>query len=129
MYPTYLIHFNKNHSNYNGQFTSGDGDGDGIRDDHHHYKQNTQSQDDIQLVNTSTLRLIGGLGKWTIGKIFSSTKFGKGVNMFTSQIKANSNIDKAFEKTNWKNYKRQKENEFYEKAASFINEHGKNLLT
>lgn len=28
-YPSYLIHFNKNHSSKNGQFISGDGDGDG----------------------------------------------------------------------------------------------------
>ena len=28
-YPTYLVHFNKNHSPKNGQFVSGDGDGDG----------------------------------------------------------------------------------------------------
>lgn len=30
----YLVHFNKNHSKANGQFVSGDGDGDGIVDDH-----------------------------------------------------------------------------------------------
>ena len=30
-----LTHYNKNHSKANGQFTSGDGDGDGISDDHH----------------------------------------------------------------------------------------------
>lgn len=35
-YPTYLIHFNRNHSSKNGQFTSGDGDGDGTRNDHAH---------------------------------------------------------------------------------------------
>lgn len=32
----YLIHFNRNHSPKNGQFTSGDGDGDGINNDHAH---------------------------------------------------------------------------------------------
>ena len=32
-YPTYLIHYNKNHSKSNGQFVSGDGDGDGIVND------------------------------------------------------------------------------------------------
>lgn len=31
---TYLIHFNKNHSSKDGKFTYGDGDGDGITDDH-----------------------------------------------------------------------------------------------
>ena len=33
-YPSYLIHYNKNHSKANGQFVSGDGDGDGISNDH-----------------------------------------------------------------------------------------------
>ena len=32
----YLIHYNKNHSAKNGQFISGDGDGDGIVNDHAH---------------------------------------------------------------------------------------------
>lgn len=35
--PSYLIHFNKNHDKL-GQFTFGDGDGDGIRDDHSNQK-------------------------------------------------------------------------------------------
>lgn len=34
MYPNYLIHYNKNHSKVNGQFVSGDGDGDGQVNDH-----------------------------------------------------------------------------------------------
>lgn len=34
MYPDYLIHYNKNHSKKNGQFVSGDGDGDGVVNDH-----------------------------------------------------------------------------------------------
>jgi len=41
-YPDYLVHFNKNHSSKNGQFTSGDGDGDGIADDHHN--QNSEGK-------------------------------------------------------------------------------------
>lgn len=36
--PSYLCHFNKNHSKTNGQFTSGDGDGDGITNDHRNQK-------------------------------------------------------------------------------------------
>jgi hypothetical protein len=39
-YPDYLIHFNKNHSSKNGQFISGDGDGDGQVDDRHNGKKN-----------------------------------------------------------------------------------------
>ena len=36
----YLAHFNKNHSKANGQFISGDGDDDGVIDDHHNYSRN-----------------------------------------------------------------------------------------
>lgn len=36
----YLMHFNKNHSAHNGQFTSGDGDGDGVVNDHYNIKRN-----------------------------------------------------------------------------------------
>lgn len=38
MYPSYLVHYNKNHSKANGQFVSGDGDGDGIVNDHKNQK-------------------------------------------------------------------------------------------
>ena len=39
----YLIHYNKNHSTKNGQFISGDGDGDGIINDHSHKSSNGSS--------------------------------------------------------------------------------------
>ena len=38
-YPDYLVHFNKNHSKTNGQFVSGDGDGDGVVNDHANQKK------------------------------------------------------------------------------------------
>ena len=37
-YPNYLIHYNKNHSKANGQFVSGDGDGDGQVNDSQYNK-------------------------------------------------------------------------------------------
>lgn len=37
-YPDYLIHYNRNHDKKSGRFTYGDGDGDGIRDDHSNQK-------------------------------------------------------------------------------------------
>lgn len=37
-YPDYLVHYNRNHDKKSGRFTYGDGDGDGIRDDHSHQK-------------------------------------------------------------------------------------------
>lgn len=32
-YPSYLVHYNKNHNPKNGQFAPGDGDGDGVVND------------------------------------------------------------------------------------------------
>lgn len=43
MYPNYLIHFNKNHSSSTGQFISGDGDGDGVVNDHKNQKSDSSS--------------------------------------------------------------------------------------
>lgn len=43
-YPNYLIHFNKNHSSSTGQFISGDGDGDGVVNDHSHRSGNGSSE-------------------------------------------------------------------------------------
>lgn len=40
---SYLIHYNKNHSKANGQFTSGDGDGDGIANDHANQRKSQSS--------------------------------------------------------------------------------------
>ena len=39
MYLDYLVHYNKNHSKANGQFVSGDGDGDGVVNDHANQKK------------------------------------------------------------------------------------------
>lgn len=47
MYPTYLIHFNQNHSSKNGQFTSGDGDGDGVRNDHANARKNPDNRSSL----------------------------------------------------------------------------------
>lgn len=33
-YPDYLVHFNRNHDTKTGQFAPGDGDGDGVSNDH-----------------------------------------------------------------------------------------------
>lgn len=43
-YSNYLIHYNKNHSKANGQFVSGDGDGDGISNDHAHRSENSSGR-------------------------------------------------------------------------------------
>lgn len=49
MYPNYLIHFNKNHSSSTGQFISGDGDGDGVVNDH---KNQTNAKENAEALKS-----------------------------------------------------------------------------
>lgn len=130
-YPTYLIHFNKNHSSKNGQFTFGDGDGDNIRDDHHNYAKNKGDLADAPKeggITASELKSVAELlsvpGRFIAGKLFSLTMAGKLVNY------VNKNLGwKNFTKdSNWKNYKAEQKakirdatDPLYDKAANFIN--------
>ena len=50
-YPSYLVHFNKNHDKL-GRFAIGDGDGDGIRDDHSNQDKETAGQKIKRAVDT-----------------------------------------------------------------------------
>lgn len=52
-YPTYLVHFNKNHDSKNGQFTFGDGDGDGLLGDHYSEKEKKQIRSITSTVGSS----------------------------------------------------------------------------
>ena len=99
MHPNYLIHFNKLHSKANGQFISGDGDGDGTADEHHRYskngvkeksRSNTQSSDgydkqkeqlraivnDDRIANLSA-KLVCTAARKAAGFAFSKTSLGK----------------------------------------------------
>lgn len=53
MYPDYLVHFNKNHSSKNGRFTSGDGDGDGIANDHAHSSKRTHAGHILEKIDSA----------------------------------------------------------------------------
>lgn len=44
-YSDYLMHFNKNHDKKSGRFSFGDGDGDGIRDDHSNQSKKQSTSD------------------------------------------------------------------------------------
>lgn len=44
-YSEYLMHFNKNHDKKSGKFSFGDGDGDGIRDDHSNQSKKQSASD------------------------------------------------------------------------------------
>lgn len=142
-YPTYLIHFNKNHSSKTGQFTFGDGDGDNIRDDHHNYAKNKGDLADAPqgTVTSGQVKTVAKIlaipGKWIAGKLFAQTQAGQFVNNVKSLVNyGNNNLGwKNFTKgSNWENYKAEqrakiRENKdklmdpLYEKAANFINKY------
>lgn len=127
-YPSYLIHFNRNHSPKNGQFTNGDGDGDGSKDErgrHGRYKpeaignhgdRSSVSSDDPQqkmqkFAIKSGLKLAVRGGKWVAGKAFARTKLGKQFNQIKGEwvsvgryALANTDLKKAMASSNWSNY-------------------------
>lgn len=102
-YPSYLMHFNRNHGKKNGQFVSGDGDGDGVSNDRYNYKDNGKGQTKGSVVittpsgktltNTGPTARVGRVGSTTtssgktltntgptarVGRVGSITKAGSG---------------------------------------------------
>lgn len=131
MYPSYLIHFNKNHSKSNGQFVSGDGDGDGRGDEHHRYTKtgynaSNNGPPQQQIVNSQQLKLIGGLGKWAAGKAFCATKFGKpfkdgSMNAIGKMFVKSTGLDKIAKDMKLKESIVDVKNKAYDKASNKIN--------
>lgn len=102
MYPDYLVHYNKNHSKSNGQFTSGDGDGDGIVNDHaNQYKKDHRAAANIKTNGKKFLKrglimkgastvLLGTsfVSGYISGKIPDNEAYGKlGLSMISSTSK------------------------------------------
>lgn len=73
MYPSYLIHYNKNHSKTNGQFISGDGDGDGVANDHAQRSERPlRTRAQSRKTRNSGIAMLGaGAGLAGLGKITS----------------------------------------------------------
>ena len=82
----YIAHFNKNHSPKNGQFVSGDGDGDGITNDHKNgqkteRKSFKQFRKEIKRYNkkAKSYRNAGNASQFKMAKkIFSDSNLTKG---------------------------------------------------
>lgn len=133
----YLVHFNGNHSSKNGQFTYGDGDKDGITDDHHNYSKNKQdlaesSEGPVKAKYVKTVaKLLSMPAKKIAGKMFSKTKAGITYNQISALTKYGKKTlkwDKFSESTGLKDVgndikatKNEYENGLYEQAATFIN--------
>lgn len=93
----YLIHYNKNHSPKNGQFISGDGDGDGVVNDHAHRKYELKGG-----VKTA----FGGQSKKEYKKKLESDYANQGVGKFQARRFAQN---AAFQnEVNTKGYNKQK---------------------
>ena len=76
---SYLIHFNGNHSSKNGQFITGDGDGDGIIDDQHNdtTKRCLKWVANNQFVLDIAADIVCSAARKAAGYAFSKTKLAK----------------------------------------------------
>lgn len=78
-----LRHFNKNHSRQNGQFISGDGDGDGSANDHKERlgginttskrSSNNERPYSQQLKRKGAAKIAGGIGTMAVSSFLSMT--------------------------------------------------------
>ena len=88
----YLIHYNKNHSKANGQFVSGDGDGDGVANDHAQRSERPlRTRAQSRRTRNSGIAMLGvGAGLGAVGKVahdvssISNSTVAAGVSMVTS---------------------------------------------
>lgn len=78
MYPNYLIHYNKNHSKANGQFVSGDGDGDGIVNDHGVKKDAKKTRRNAIIGTAAAATMTTGLAALMIADAVNSKRTSKG---------------------------------------------------
>lgn len=76
---SYLIHFNGNHSSKNGQFITGDGDGDGIIDDQHNdtTKRRLKWVVNNQFILDIAADIVCSAARKAAGYAFSKTKLAK----------------------------------------------------
>jgi hypothetical protein len=81
----YLIHFNQNHSSKDGRFVSGDGDGDGIANDHQ--RQVDKKYNDAKKAAGKKMGIGKGLAWGTVG--------GWGATALLSAIAESSGSDAA----------------------------------
>lgn len=86
-YQNYIIHYNKNHSSKNGQFVSGDGDGDGIANDHANRRKEPTHRG-TKSMNTKSKKYIGS----------GATMFGAGSTMIAASEMVRSFASKKLAK-------------------------------
>lgn len=134
MYPDYLVHFNGNHSSKNGRFTNGDGDNDGIVDDHHNYSRNKGDLSDVHKQQAKAItsdkrvqRMAGkavvGAGKAVANIAFKRTKLGKAINEagfkdVTREFSKAIGGDKLGKSTGLKDLNTDLQNKVYDKIGS-----------
>ena len=106
-YPNYLVHFNKLHSKSNGQFISGDGDSDGVADEHHRYTKSgktvikPQSREESSgPISKESVKLAAKvslpIAKFLAGKALCLNSYGKAFMTTWKKTKKYANLEKIF---------------------------------
>lgn len=122
----YLAHFNGNHSRHNGQFINGDGDNDGIIDDHHNYSRNKQDLSSAPKQSQSYVdpRDVKAMGDVTLklgGFVLSKTRTGKKINAVWGALLSNSDLAQAARDSGTIEYINKKKNMMYIGIANAFN--------
>lgn len=110
-----LMHFNKNHSKHNGQFISGDGDGDGVVDDHNNGKKSSLKPYKTMGISSAAYGHTDSKSKkygaaQTMPKMLSKEEYKKKKQEQRDARKASNKRSSMFKSANFNEYKDEKGN-------------------
>ena len=125
-YPDYLVHFNRNHDKKTGKFTYGDGDGDGINNDHANQKKETLGEKAKKAVDSYDRAVASGRARSIKGEQYKVTrdelrKKQAQISDDTTSAKVNEKMSKLAlqrEKQDTKNYIRSQRLEAQKEARA-----------
>ena len=142
-YPKYLVHFNGKHDPKNGQFADGDGDNDGIIDDHHNYSRNKNQsyqyqapQQQKKKITPGNVKFVSKIAGWAAGQAltnkFNKSDLGQWYNsdyrIFRNELVKATDLDRIIAESGGNEVKAefnqiidQTKESFYNNAANFIN--------
>lgn len=76
-YPSYLVHVNNNHNPKTGQFAPGDGDGDGISNDHANQRKKMTTGDKV-LIGAGASLFVAGLVGLALSMVYDANHSNSG---------------------------------------------------
>lgn len=82
-YPGYLVHVNQNHDPKTGQFAPGDGDGDGVSNDHANQRRKLTAGDKV-LIGAGASLFVTGLVGLALSMVYDANRSNSGKNFVSN---------------------------------------------